>query len=336
MPCDNVRRAPYFWFDMLLTDAERTTFTGAYWALAAVTAFSVNDVIIKFLSGDYPLYQVMFLRSTVGLLFVLAVLVPLTGTMAMLKTHKLKTHLLRGLCVVFANFCFFLALAALPLADAVAIFFVSPLLISVFSVVFLGEYVGPRRWAAILLGLVGVLIVVRPGTSAFQIASLLPLLAAVGYAFLHILTRRIGGTENATAMVFYIQGTFLMVSTTAGLVLGHGEFNVFDHPSAVFLFRAWEWPAAFDLSLMVFSGVVTSVGGYMISQAYRRSEAALVAPFEYIALPLSVVFGVVLFAEIPDGAALCGIALILIAGMVLIWREAAARRRATLEGPNRL
>jgi len=321
---------------MTLTDAERTTFTGAYWALAAVVAFAVNDAVIKFLSGDYPLYQVMFVRSVVGLIFVVAVLVPLTGTLQMLRTERLKLHILRGLCVVLANFCFFLALAALPLADAVAIFFVSPLLISVFSVIFLREYVGPRRWAAILLGFVGVLVVVRPGTSAFQMASLLPLVAAFGYAFLHILTRRIGGTENATAMVFYIQATFFAVSTTAGLALGHGGFDNFAHPSAVFLLRAWEWPAPFDLSLMVFSGVVTSLGGYMISQAYSRSEAALVAPFEYIALPLSVVFGIVLFGEIPDRVALSGIALILTAGLVLIWREAASRRRAVLDGPKRL
>ena len=321
---------------MSLSEAERTGFSGAYWALAAVFAFSVNDVVIKFLSGDYPLYEVMFVRSLVGLLFVVAILVPLTGTLHMLKTKRLKLHILRGGCVVFANFCFFLALAALPLADAVAIFFISPLMISVFSVIFLGEYVGPRRWVAIVLGLIGVLIVVRPGSSAFQIASLLPLLAAVGYALLHILTRRIGGTENATAMVFYIQATFLAVATAAGLGLGHGGFDAFDHPSAQFLFRAWVWPTPFDLGLMAFSGMVIALGGYAISQAYSRSEAALIAPFEYIALPLSVVFGLVLFAELPDALALSGIALILVSGLVLIWREAAAHRRTVLQEPNRL
>ena len=321
---------------MSLTDAERTTFSGAYWALAAVFAFSVNDAVIKFLSDAYPLYQVMFVRSLVGLLFVVAIIVPLTGTTALLRTKRLKIHLLRGLCVVCANFFFFLALAALPLADAVAIFFISPLLISVFSVVFLGEYVGPRRWVAIAIGLIGVLIVVRPGTTAFQLASLLPLVAAFGYAFLHILTRRIGDTENATAMVFYIQVSFFMVSTTAGLAFGHGGFDTFDHPSAVFLLRAWVWPEWGDLGFMMFSGIMTSIGGFMISQAYRRSEAALVAPFEYIALPLSVIFGIVMFAEFPDGAALGGIALILVSGLVLIWREAAARRKTMLSTPNRL
>ena len=168
---------------MSLTDAERSSFVGAYWAFAAVFAFAINDVVIKFLSGDYPLYQVMFVRSLIGLLFVVAVLVPLTGTRDMLKTTRLWIHVLRGLCVVCANFFFFLSLAALPLADAVAIFFISPMLISVFSVVFLGEYVGPRRWAAILIGLLGVMIVVRPGTSAFQIASLLPVVAACWVRF---------------------------------------------------------------------------------------------------------------------------------------------------------
>ncbi len=321
---------------MSLSEAERTSFTGAYWALAAVFMFTLNDVTVKFLAGDYPLYQVMFVRSLIGVLFVMAVLAPFTGGLASLKTRRLGIHMVRGLCVVFANLFFFLSLAALPLADAVAIFFISPLVITVFSVIFLREYVGPRRWIAIFLGLVGVIIVVRPGTTAFQIASLLPMVAALGYAMLHILTRRIGGTENATSLVFYVQTTFLTVCTVAGLGLGHGAFDVFEHPSAQFLLRAWVWPAFPDLMMMVFSGVVTSAGGYMISQAYRLSEAALVAPFEYIALPLSVTFGILLFAEVPDAMALGGIALIIISGLVLVWREAVARRKATLQAPNRL
>ena len=141
----------------------------------------------------------------------------------MLKTRRLGTHIARGACVVFANFCFFLGLAAMPLAEAVAIFFISPLAISVFSVIFLGETVGPRRRAAIAAGMLGVLIVLRPGTEAFQLAALLPLVAAFGYATLHILTRKIGGTENATAMAFYIQVKFFFFAGSAGLFLGDGR-----------------------------------------------------------------------------------------------------------------
>ena len=320
---------------MTLSDVERSSHTGAFWALVAVLCFSTNDVLVKFLSGGYPLYQLIFFRTLFGLAFIFTVLVPLTGTLAVLKTRRLKVQLLRGLCVVFANFCFFLGLAAMPLAEAVAIFFISPLAISVFSVIFLGERVGPRRWAAIAAGLLGVLIVLRPGTEAFQTAALLPLAAALGYATLHILTRKIGGTENATAMAFYIQVTFFFFAGTAGLILGDGRFETFDHPSMEFLFRAWVWPTNFDLALIALLGITSSLGGFTISQAYRRSEAAFVAPFEYAAMPLAVFWGLSIFGEWPDHAAWAGIALIMVSGLVLIWREAAQRRRVRA-APKRL
>ncbi len=321
---------------MTLTDAERSTTVGAFWALGAALAFSINDVFVKFLAADYPLYQLMFVRSTVGMLFIVSVILPMTGPLSSLLTKRLGLHLIRGGCVVFANFCFFLGLASLPLADAVALFFISPLLITVLSVLVLGETVGPRRWLAIFVGLVGVVIVIRPGTSAFQVASFLPLAAAFGYATLHILTRRIGGTENATAMAFYIQVTFFFVSCTAGLALGDGKFDVFEHPSLNFLFTAWVWPSLADFALMSCLGVTSAIGGFLISQAYRRSEAALIAPFEYVMLPLAVFWGLTIFDEWPDLVAWVGIALILTSGLVLIWREAVSRRRTTLSAPKRL
>ncbi len=321
---------------MTLTDAERSSTVGAFWALAAAVSFSANDVLVKFLASDYPLYELMFVRSTVGMLFIVAVILPLTGPPSTLLTKRLGLHLMRGACVVFANFCFFLGLASLPLANAVALFFISPLIIAIMSAVFLGEIVGPRRWAAVSVGLMGVLIVVRPGTSTFQIASLLPLAAAFGYATLHILTRRIGGTENATAMAFYIQVTFLFVACTAGLALGDGKFDNFEHASLNFLFTAWVWPPLNDFLLMSGLGICSALGGYLIGQAYRRSEAALVAPLEYTMLPLAVFWGLTIFDEWPDRVAWIGIILIMVSGLVFIWREAVSRRRATLTAPKRL
>ena len=129
----------------------RTNAIGIACAIGAGFFFSVNDVVIKFLSGDYPLHQVVLLRATIGMAVLLGLLAPLSGGFAQLKTRRLGAHLIRGLCVVFANMTFFLGLAVMPLADAVAIFFVSPLVITTFSVVFLGEAVGPRRWIAVVI-----------------------------------------------------------------------------------------------------------------------------------------------------------------------------------------
>ncbi len=298
---------------------------GAICATVAVLFFSINDVAIKFLSGGYALHQVVLIRSIIGLFIIAAVIAPFTSGWAIARTKRLKMHLLRGLCVVFANMTFFLGLAAMPLADAVAIFFVSPLVITLFSVFFLGEVVGPRRWAAIAVGLIGVLVMMRPGTSAFQAASLLPLAAAVCYAGLHILTRRIGGTESAATMAFYIQIVFIFVGISFGLIVGDGRFGDQSDLSLAFLFRAWSWPPVSDYPIFLVIGAGTAFAGYLISQAYRVAEASYVAPFEYLALPMAVVWGMVVFDEFPDFWDYAGMALILGAGLFMVWREARAK-----------
>jgi drug/metabolite transporter (DMT)-like permease len=311
---------------MTFTDARTAPTTGAAWALASAFAFSANDMLIKFLSGDFPLHQLIFFRSAVGLLVVVALILPFSGGLVSVRTSRLGLHLWRGLLVVLSNVFFFMALAAIPLAEAVAIFFVSPLLIALSSVVFLGETVGPRRWGAVALGLVGVAIVLRPGTEAFQLASLLPLMAAVCYAGMHTLTRKIGATDGAGALIFYIQLSFVVSSALVGLVAGHGAWAGTGDPSLEFLLRGWAWPGWDDLGLMVFIGFASAAGGYAIGQAYRTSEAALVAPIEYAGIPLSVFWGWIIFGELPDAVAFAGIALILSAGLILVWREAVARR----------
>jgi drug/metabolite transporter (DMT)-like permease len=295
---------------------------GALCAAIAVVFFSINDVSIKFLSGGYALHQVVLIRSIIGLIVILAVIAPFTNGWAIARTKRLKMHMLRGLCVVFANMTFFLGLAAMPLADAVAIFFISPLVITVFSVIFLGETVGIRRWAAIAVGFVGVLIMMRPGTAAFQVASFLPLVAAFCYAGLHIITRRIGGTESAATMAFYIQIVFIAVCVAMGLVIGDGRFGNQSDPSLEFLLRAWSWPLPADYGLFVVIGVGVAVAGYLISQAYRVTEASFVAPFEYLALPLSVAWGILLFGEFPDFWDYVGMSLIFGSGLFTILRAA--------------
>jgi len=295
---------------------------GAICAAVAVVFFSINDVAIKFLSGGYALHQVVLIRSVIGLLLIVFVIAPLTSGWAVARTRKLKMHMLRGLCVVFANMTFFLGLAAMPFADAVAIFFISPLVITLFSVLFLGEVVGPRRWAAIAVGFLGVLVMMRPGTQAFQVASLLPLAAAVWYAGIHIITRRIGGTESAATMAFYIQIMFIIVGVLFGLIVGDGRFGDLTDPSLAFLLRAWRWPVPADYPIFAVIGIGIAIAGYLISQAYRVAEASYVAPFEYLALPMSVVWGMIVFDEFPGGWDYFGMALILGAGLFTVWREA--------------
>ncbi|MEM6727033.1 MAG: DMT family transporter [Pseudomonadota bacterium] len=299
---------------------------GALCATLATTMFAVNDSTIKFLSGAYPLHEIVLFRSLFGLAIASLIIFPFAGGWRVIRTKRLGLHILRALLVVSANMTFFLGLAVLPLADAVAIFFVSPLLITVFSVVFLRERVGPWRWGAVVVGFIGVLIVQRPGTDAFQLASLLPILAATFYAGLHMMTRFLGRTESAATMTHYIQLTFIVVSLAFLVAVGDGRFGEQQNASLAFLLRAWVVPDPSDWALFALIGLSTGLGGYFISQAYKVAEAAVVAPFEYLALPIAIAMGFLVFGEVPRASTFLGIALILAAGLFIIWREARVTR----------
>jgi drug/metabolite transporter (DMT)-like permease len=310
---------------------------GLFAATGAAIAFSIIDMIFKFLSGDYPLYQLVLFRSVVAVTVMLAIIMPLEGGYHLLRTHRPRLHLMRCAVVLFANITFFTGVAILPLAEAVAISFATPLIVTSLSALFLGERPGPWRWGAVCVGFLGVLIIMRPGPGSFQAAAILPLLGACGYATLHVLTRRAGSVESGATMAFYPMLGFLIVSALVGLTLGDGRFASGDNPALDFILRAWIWPAPGDWPALIGVGLAGSIGGYLVTQAYRLNEAALAAPFEYIAMPLSVLWGVLIFAEWPDLPVWIGSALIVGSGLVSLWRETrrnrpTARPRPRAEG----
>jgi drug/metabolite transporter (DMT)-like permease len=301
--------------------------------IGAATAFTTQDMMVKWLSGGYPLHEIVLVRGLVAMALILGLLVPLEGGYANLRTRRWALHLMRGFAVVVANLAFFAGLATLPLGEATAIFFVAPLFITVLSVFLLAERVGPRRWAAVAVGLAGVAVMLRPGTDAFQWAALLPITAALGYAFLQIFTRKLGMAEKASTMAFYIQVTMLTVSAGFGLAFGNGWLADPDDAHMNFLFRAWVWPGGEDALVMLGIGTLSAIGGYLISQGYRLSEAALVAPFEYVAVPMAVFWSVLLWGDWPDLPAWAGIVLICGAGLYVFYRETVRGRWNVLKRP---
>lgn len=299
--------------------------TGILLALGGAVVLSVNDVAVKALSGGYPLHQVILIRAVVGLSFLMA-LIKVSGLgFAQLRTRRRGAHLARVSIVMVSNLTYFLGLAALPLADAVAVAFVSPLIVTALSALLLGEAVGPRRWAAVGMGMVGVLIMLRPGSGIIQPAAILVLISAFCYASSHMMTRRMRDTESAITLSFYVQCGFVVVSSAMGLVAGSGRFAGGHGPSLGFLLRPWAWPPLGDLPVFLATGLAVAIGGLMISQAYRTCEAALIAPFEYAGMPMAILWGVVIFGTWPDTTAWTGIALICGAGFYTLWRE--TRRR---------
>ena len=185
----------------------------------------------------------------------------------------------------------------------------------------LKEKVGIRRVIALIVGFVGVLVIIKPGQISFQWVSMLPLLAAVCYAGLHIMTRQMGLSEKASTLSIYIQLSFIIVSVLMGLTLGDGRFLGQENSSLEFLVREWIWPNHYDLLAMTGIGVASSIGGYMISQAYRLSEAGLIAPFEYTSLILSVFWGIIIWNEWLNLLSFLGIALIISSGVYIAIRE---------------
>ena len=285
-----------------------------------LVALSFQDSLIKWMSGDYPLHQIVFTRSCIAILLTVY-FAHLEGGIRLLRTRRLPLQLARGMLMVIANICYFLALAAMPLADAAAIFFVAPLFITALSVPFLGERVGPWRWAAVAAGMAGVVVMLRPGEGLAEIAALLPIAAALCYAVMQMLTRRLGGTDRASTLAFYIHVCFIAVGAVFGLIAGDGHFATGGHPSMEFLLRAWAWPSAFDAFLMLSCGILIAVAGYLLAQAYRIAEATLLAPFEYTAMPFAVLWGVLWWGDWPDATAFLGIALIVGSGLFVFYRE---------------
>ncbi|MDG1093855.1 MAG: DMT family transporter [Paracoccaceae bacterium] len=289
--------------------------------MGASLAFSLNDITVKYFTDSLPLHEVILFRSLFGMAFILFLFGRGVPLKTMFSTRCLSRHILRGLSVVVANFAFFAGLAALPLAEASAIFFIAPLLITGFSAFFLGEYVGVWRWTALLVGLLGVLIIVKPGSAAFQWAVILPLLSAIAYATLHTITRSMGLAESPITMSLYIQLVFIVVCLGMGLMFGDGRFAGLGHPSAEFILRAWAWPSGRDVLLFVAAGFFSASGGYLISQAYRSSSAGLVAPFEYSTVILAVLWGYIFWQEVPGLSSAFGIFLIIASGVFVAIRE---------------
>ena len=299
-------------------------------ALGGSLAFSVNDITVKSFSASLPLHEVVLFRSAVALIFTLALLAPGKSIAEVFRTQRLPAHLFRGFCVVVSNLTYFAALASMPLAEASAIFFVAPLLITASSAILLREHAGVWRWSALAIGMIGVLLIVKPGTVAFQWAVLMPLLSALAYAAMHTMTRQMGPDESVATMAVYIQVSFIASCLAMGIAFGDGRLAGSGHPALEFLFRAWAWPAPMDLALFLLAGVCSAVGGYLISQAYRSSAASLVAPFEYSALVLAAFWGYAIWGEVPGPVSAIGIVLILSSGVLMALRE--ARRSARPAG----
>lgn len=292
---------------------------------AGILVFGLQDVIIRMLSGEYAAMEIMLIRGLVALV-PMTLLVYWDGGFSSLRVRHPWLNLLRGLLAVSSYTAYYMSLASLPLAEVTAIFFVSPLIVTLFSALFLREAVGLRRWVAVVIGFFGVVVIVQPTDDALDPVALLPLLAAFTYACSMVMTRRIGRTQTGASLAFISMLVFVAISAAAGGIAGDGRFADESHPSVSFLLRAWILPDSQDLLLIGICGIIAGFGFYCLSQGYRVAPASVVAPFEFIAMPLAVFWGIVFWSEYPPATTLGGIALIIGSGLYALHREAARKR----------
>jgi drug/metabolite transporter (DMT)-like permease len=208
----------------------------------------------------------------------------------------------------------------MKLANIVALWFTVPLFVTALSGPFLGEKVGARRWTATIVGFAGVFIIQRPLTADFNAASLLPIASALTYSISALMARRMGETESAPVMSFYQNLVYLLVALVMAALVGGGGYEGTGDPSLEFLMRGWAMPGWLDLSLLAACGVIASIATVLLTQAYRMAEANFVACFEYTAIIWAIFGGYVFFGETVDVYSILGAALIVAAGLYVLFR----------------
>jgi drug/metabolite transporter (DMT)-like permease len=270
-------------------------------ALLAFALFSSMDALIKWLSAGYPVHQMLFFNAAFGLVPV-ALMTWRAGGLGELRTRRLGLHLLRGACGMTAAFSAFTAYSLMPLADAYAFIFATPLLITVLSVPLLGETVRWRRWSAVMVGFVGVLVMLRPGEGALDFAAGAALLAASASALSIILVRKLSATETTASIAFY---------TNAAVVVVMGSL----------LPVHFVPPTLPDLGLMAVAGLSGGAAVMFLIAGYRRAQAAVVAPFQYSQMLWGVVLGYLLWGDVPATAVAVGATIVVASGLYILYRE---------------
>ena len=285
------------------------TIIGIALMLGAMAVLPFLDVVAKTLGEQgMPILQIVWARMAFGALLTL----PFTlrhGGPAAIRPDRPAYHTVRAILLVAATFLFFSALKYLPIADALAIFFVQPLILTAISPFVLGEKVGPRRWAAVAVGFIGTLIIIRPGFAELNPGTFLALGAGACLAFYFAMTRRISGSAPAMVTTFHTSLMGAILTTLAVIPL-------------------WEPPGAAQWGLLVLIGIIATVGHYMIVRAYDHAEASLLAPLAYTEMVMATLLGWWFFGDFPDGWTFFGVAILIACATYISIRERMAAPRA--------
>ena len=285
----------------LFNDKENQVLTGIGLAVLAGFLFVTSDTVVKVVREDLPVAMVVWGRFIMHLLLMF-ILFPGRKIIPLLKVNNPKLIIGRGLLLLTCTCLFFTAIGYIGLAEANSIMFISPFFVVALSIPLLGEKVGIRRWSAVLVGFIGILIVLRPGFQEIHWAYLLIIGCAFFFALFTIITRTLSFTETATSMWFY-----------TALVGTIGSSSV--------VWFYWETPTPFQWLLLLVIGAIGGGSHYIVIKAYNRAAASLLAPFQYVQILWATIYGLLVFNNFPDSWTLLGTIIIIASGLYVWMRE---------------
>lgn len=291
------------WFEHLPANVR-----GAAFMLAAALLFSAMVALIKLLGQSFHVTQILLIRQSVMTVIVLPAI--LNGFPGSLRTHNLGLQFLRVTAALCAMLAGFTAIIHLPLAEATALAFAKSFFTTIFAIYFLGEIVGPRRWAAVFVGFAGVIVMLRPGTDAFSVYALYAVFGAAAAGLVMVLIRKMTRTDSPTTILTY-QAIFVGLAVAA--------------PGLYF----WRAPSAEEWAWLLGIGVISYCAQMLNIMAYKNGEASVMAIFDYMRLIFAVALGYLVFSELPDVVTWIGAAIVVGAALYTVHREARQRRALT-------
>ena len=266
----------------------------------SICAFSIMDLIVKW-SEHYPLGQVLFFRGFFGVLFYFLI-IPKERLHNFYYTKRAGLHFLRSFSGLIALVAIFIALRSLPLATVVSISFAAPIFTTIFSIFLLNEKVGVYRWLAVIVGFIGILIITEPGISSLNIFYIFPIIFCIGLSYVAITIRKLSTTEPVWLISLYFSISITLLSLFS-LPLG------------------WIMPSIKDFMILAMIGIFGGVANLWLGQSYKYSEVSLVTPLKYLALVFAIIFGYLIWDEIPTIKSLFGAALVIISTLIIFRRE---------------
>jgi drug/metabolite transporter (DMT)-like permease len=274
--------------------------TGVLYMVASVMCFAVMDICVKWLNY-YPFGEVFFARFFFGLIPIFLI-IPKDKWTDFYKTKRPGLHAFRAICGTVAFICIFFGLRQLPLADVVALTFGGPIFVTIASIIFLSEKVGIKRWFAVFVGFIGMILIVQPAFVELNYYYVSPILFCVFFSGVAISVRALSKTEPNYRIAFY----FTILCTVLGLCT---------------LPFGWVMPTPKDLFLFIIMGLCGSVANLLLTQSYRLAEASLVTPIKYLSLIFAIMFGFIIWGEIPKNLMLAGSILVVLSSLIIFIRE---------------